>query len=162
MAASKKKGTEKKRKRRPRSLARRNAKIIFRILPFIVPPLITVFMYTLLHTRTNIVALPIEDLRDQRAELVKRNDALRIKIEQLQAPRRIEAIARQKLGMISPNLWQIIVLDKPVQAPGAAVRLADSPEREESNSLLGKLRQRIFSAGTSAARLSPKAAGQPG
>jgi cell division protein FtsB len=157
------KSAEKKKKRRSKSVTRRNIKYIFRFLPFILPPVITAFIYTWLYTRTNIVALPVEGLRAQKTELMKRNDALRVNIEQLQDPRRIEIIAHEKLGMISPNIWQVIVLDKPVRAPETAVQLADSPVQPQPSGFVGSLRENVFSGDdASAAQISTQAAGQPG
>jgi cell division protein FtsB len=133
---------DRRKKKRSRSLARKNLKQSLKLLPFLLPAIFTAFIYTWLYTRTNIVALPIEGLRDERANLVKQNDSLRLKIEQLQAPYRIEAIARNKLGMISPEVWQVVVLDKPVRAPERAAQMAAKAQPRKSNGLLGSLRVR--------------------
>jgi len=119
--ASKQKSPKKQRKRRPKIVIRRNLKVWLRFLPFIAPIVITAFIYAWQHTRTHIVGLPIEDLRDRKKELAKQNDSIRLRIEQLQAPARIESIARKKLGMISPEKWQVIALDQPARPPEAAV-----------------------------------------
>lgn len=159
MKTSPKAGPEKRKKRRQRNLVRKNLRQSFQALPFIVPLIATAFIYTWLYTRTNIIALPIEGLRVEKVNLLKHNDTLRLNIEQLQAPHRIEAIARKKLGMISPEIWQVVVLDKPVRAPQAAVQLAGAAEPLESDRLLGSLR--APDAGPSA-RVSPQDSGQPG
>lgn len=110
----------KKRKRRPRSITRRNLKNLLRFLPVIAPLLITAFIYTWQHTRMSIVGAPVEGLRADRTDLIKHNDSIRLRIEQLQAPARIETIAREKLGMVSPEKWQVVTLDHPTQPPEAA------------------------------------------
>jgi cell division protein FtsB len=135
-----KKSPDRRKKRRSRSFARKNLKQSLRLLPFLLPAIFTAFIYTWLYTRTNIVALPIEGLRNEKASLLKHNDSLRLKIEQLQAPYRIEAIARNKLGMISPEVWQVVVLDKPVRAPERAAQMAANAQPLKSNGLLGSLR----------------------
>jgi len=119
--ASKDKGSKKSRRRRPKSVMKRNLHMWLRFLPFTAPIVITAFLYAWQHTRTHIVGLPIEDLRDKREELTKQNDSIRLRIEQLQAPARIESIARKKLGMISPEKWQVIALDQSERPPEPAV-----------------------------------------
>ncbi|UCD58699.1 MAG: cell division protein FtsL [Candidatus Hydrogenedentota bacterium] len=110
-----------KKKRRPRSVARRNLKNSLRFLPITALLIMTAFIYAWQHTRMNIVGLPIESLRAKKADLVKQNDSIRLRIERLQAPARIESIAREKLGMISPERWQVVALDGPMQPPDEAV-----------------------------------------
>lgn len=128
--APKEQNRKKKKRRRPKSVTRRNLKTWLRHLPIIAPIVMTAFIYTWQHTRMNIVGLPIEDLRVKKKELAKQNDSIRLRIEQLQAPARIESIARKKLGMISPEKWQVIALDHPVRPPEAAV---ETDRRADSN-----------------------------
>jgi len=149
----------KKKKRRPKSLVLKNLRQIIQIAPFLFPIIVTAFTYSWLYTRTNIVAHPIEGLRSRKVNLMKRNDALHLSIEQLQAPQRIEAIAREKLGMISPERWQVVVLDKPVRAPEAAVQMA-APAPQEWRGLPGLFFR--LSAGLPAAQASPQTTEQPG
>lgn len=111
---------KKKKRRRPKSLIRRNLKTWLRFFPFLAPLIVTAFAYTWLHTRLNIVTLPIQNLRAKKTYLIKQNDSIRVSIERLQAPDRIESIARTKLGMVSPEKWQIVAIDEPLQTPTAA------------------------------------------
>ena len=125
--ASKEKSRTKK--RRTKSITRRNLKNWLRLLPVIAPIVTTAFIYTWQHTRMTIVGLPIEELRAKKDELTRQNDSIRLHIERLQAPARIESIARKKLGMISPETWQVIALEQPVRPPrtvGETYRRADS------------------------------------
>lgn len=108
-----------RKKRRPKSIAARNLKSSLRYIPFIAPIAITAFIYAWLHTRMNIVGLPIESLRARKRDLIKQNDSIRLRIEQLQAPARVESIAREKLGMVSPESWQVVAVDEPTRPPGA-------------------------------------------
>lgn len=117
--SEKKKG--RKKKRRASNAARHNLKNMLRFLPLIAPLTITAFIYMWQHTRINIVGLPLETLRAKKVELVKQNDSFRLRIEQLQAPARIESIAREKLGMISPQKYQLVALDEPMQPPEGTV-----------------------------------------
>ena len=128
--ASKEKGRKPKKKRRPKSATLRNLKNWLRFLPIIAPIVMTAFIYTWQHTRMNIVGLPIENLRAQERELLRQNDSIRLRIERLQAPARIESIARKKLGMISPGKWQVIALDQPARPP---VRVIETDPRADYN-----------------------------
>jgi len=117
-----------KKKRRSKSKSRRNLRQFLRFLPIVAPLILTAFIYMWQHTRMNIVSISIEKLRAKRRDLIKQNDSIRVRIEQLQAPTRIELIAREKLGMISPEKRHIIPLDEPFQPPRRAVestRLVD-------------------------------------
>lgn len=120
----------------------------------IAPLIVTAFIYAWQYTRINIVAQPIEKLRAERRDFIKHNDSLRLRIEQLQAPARIESIARDKLGMISPEKWQVVALDEPIRPPEAILE-TDSEVREiaapvrTSTLLFGFLKKRgIFSSGS--------------
>ena len=104
-------------KRRSRGSARPNLRAILPFLPILGPPVITAFIYMWLYTHMNIISIPTKDLRDQREKLIKHNDSIRLRVEQLQAPARIESIAREKLGMISPQEYRLVALDEPMQPP---------------------------------------------
>jgi len=124
----------------------RNLKHWLRFLPWVAPILITAFTYAWLYTRINIVALPIERLRARKTDLVKQNESIRLRIEKLQAPARIESIAREKLGMLSPQKWQVVALDEPIQPPDQTEGAAPRPEHavaseRESTRLFGFLKK---------------------
>ncbi len=117
MAQTESAPNRKKKRRRPKSLIRRNLKNWLRFSPFLTPLIVTAFVYMWLHTRLNIVTLPIQNLRAKKTYLIKQNDSIRVSIERLQAPDRIESIARTKLGMVSPEKWQVVALEEPLQEP---------------------------------------------
>jgi cell division protein FtsB len=140
------KSSQRRRKRRSKSVIMRNLRKPLRYLPWIAPFLITAFIYAWLYTRINIVGLPIEPLRAQKRDLVKQNESIRLRIEQLQAPARIESIARAKLGMLSPQKWQVVALDEPMQPPDETGGAAQKPghglaSNRESVRLFGFLKK---------------------
>lgn len=138
MSANRKENTRKK-KRRPKNSQRQILKKTLRFLPFLAPLLLTAFLYAWLYTRMNIVGLPIEELRDTKRNLIKQNESIHLRIEQLQAPARIESIARNKLGMVSLEKWQVVALDEPLQppdeeAPEQRGRASENPSSQKHSS----------------------------
>jgi len=127
---------KKKKKRRSRSAARKSLKSLLPYLPFVAPIVITLFIYMWLHTRMNIIGMPTKRLRDQKKELIKQNDYLLLRIEELQAPARIEAIARRKLGMITPQEYRLVALDEPMQPP-EGVSAGPRPEENKMQANTG-------------------------
>ena len=58
----------------------------------------------------------IERLRDLHAKLVQENKALRLEAGQLRSLRRVEEIARTRLGMVTPQPGQVILIPElPIQ-----------------------------------------------
>lgn len=112
-----KKRKKKSKKRRSRSTAAVNLKAVIPFLPFAAPPLITAVIYMWLYTSMNIASIPTRELREHKAKLIKENDSIRLRIQELQAPARIEPIARNKLGMISPQEYRLVALDEPILPP---------------------------------------------
>ncbi len=131
----------KKKKRRARSMARRNVKEALRFLPMVAPLIITAFIFMWQNTRTNIDSMPVEQLQAKKRKLTKQNDTIRLRIEVLQAPKRIESIAREKLGMISPQQYRLIALEEPIRSPGPAARGNPGIER---NAQAGKKSEGLF------------------
>jgi hypothetical protein len=119
------------------------------------------------HTRINIISLSIEKLRSKKQDMVKQNDSIHLRIEQLQAPARIESIARKKLGMISPQKRHVIALDdllQPLEQVVERNQLVDQKlsSRQESAGLFEFLKKRGSSANTSQEHSSTEADNQPG
>jgi cell division protein FtsL len=72
--------------------------------------------YVWQHTRVVRTAYAIEGLRETRAALVQENKALRLEIGQLRALKRVEEIARTRLGMVTPRAGQIVLVpEAPIQ-----------------------------------------------
>ncbi len=115
-----KKNRKRKKKRNARNTARRSLKTLLPFLPFIAPVVATAFIYMWIYTSMNITAMPITELRKTRKELIKHNDSTRLRISELEASGRIESIAREKLGMISPEDYRVVALDESMLPPGDA------------------------------------------
>ena len=121
MSQSPKKSRKKrKRQRKAGATVRHSLKPLLPYLPFIAPIAVTAFAYMWIYTDMNIKAMPITKLKEQARELRERNDSIRHRIEELQAPGRIESIAQEKLGMITPEEYRVVVLDEPMWPPGIA------------------------------------------
>ncbi len=69
-----------------------------------------VLLYVWLHTHVLREAYAIEQLREEHARLVQGNKSLRLEIGQLRSLRRVEDIARTKLGMVTPKPGQVQVI----------------------------------------------------
>jgi cell division protein FtsL len=58
----------------------------------------------------------IERLREEHAKLVQENKVLRLEAGQLRSLRRVEEIARTRLGMVTPKAGQVILIpESPIQ-----------------------------------------------
>jgi len=58
----------------------------------------------------------IERLREMHAKLVQENKALRLEAGQLRSLRRVEEIARTRLGMVTPKPGQVVLIpESPIQ-----------------------------------------------
>jgi cell division protein FtsL len=69
-----------------------------------------VLLYVWLHTHVLREAYAVERLREAHAELVQENKSLRLEIGQLRSLRRVEEIARTRLGMVAPKPGQVLVI----------------------------------------------------
>lgn len=123
---AKKTSKKAKKKRRSNNVARKHLKALLPYLPYIMPIILTAFIYMWIYTSMNIYAMPIGELIQEKNEIVKYNDTIRLRIEELQAPERIDEIARKRLGMISPAGYRMIALDEPMRPP-AIVRVEQRP-----------------------------------
>jgi cell division protein FtsL len=52
----------------------------------------------------------IEGLREEQAALVQENKALKLELGQLRSLKRVEEIARQRLGMVTPKPGQVVLI----------------------------------------------------
>ena len=69
-----------------------------------------VLLYVWLHTHVLREGYAIEGLRVEHATLVQGNKSLRLEIGQLRSLRRVEEIARTRLGMVTPKPGQVQVI----------------------------------------------------
>ncbi|MBI2562220.1 MAG: cell division protein FtsL, partial [candidate division NC10 bacterium] len=56
----------------------------------------------------------VERLRERQAALVQENKGLRLELGQIRSLRRVEDIARRRLGMVGPKPGQVVVIPEPV------------------------------------------------
>jgi len=110
-----------KKKRRTNNAAQKYLKALLPYLPYLAPIIVTAFIYMWIYTSVNIDSMPIAQLKQQKEELIKHNDSIKFRIEELQAPEQIDKVAREELGMISPEGYRTIALDEPMRPPGIAL-----------------------------------------
>jgi cell division protein FtsL len=55
----------------------------------------------------------IERLREQQSALVQGNKELKLELGKLRSMRRVEEIARTRLGMVSPQAGQVTIIQEP-------------------------------------------------
>jgi len=71
--------------------------------------------------RVNVIraGYELEQLKKEKARLVKLNDMLKIEVATLSAPGRIERIATSRLGMKTPGELQVVLVKRIDRGPGA-------------------------------------------
>ena len=73
----------------------------------------------------------VEQMQQQRGEEEEINRHLRLEIETLKSPKRIEALATERLHLVTPETGSAIIIERgvPADAPSAAVvaRAAEKP-----------------------------------
>jgi hypothetical protein len=78
--------------------------------------------YVYQHFRCIDLSFQFEDLKAQHTKMSALNSELRLEIEGLRDPRRIDVIARRQLGLTEPLPTQVQEYDPPAGAEVAAVR----------------------------------------
>lgn len=72
--------------------------------------------YVWQHTQVVRLGYEIERLRETRAVLEQERKALRLEMGQLRSLRRVEEIARTRLGMVTPKPGQVVLIpEAPIQ-----------------------------------------------
>ena len=86
--------------------------------------LIAVFLmfYVYQHFRCIDLSFQLEDLKGRQTKMSAFNSELRLEIEGLRDPRRIDVIARRQLGLTEPLPTQVQEYDAPTGAEVASVR----------------------------------------
>ena len=86
--------------------------------------LIAVFLmfYVYQHFRCIDLSFQLEDLKARQTKMSALNSELRLEIEGLRDPRRIDVIARRQLGLTEPLPTQVQEYDTPSGAEVASVR----------------------------------------
>ena len=85
---------------------------------------IAVFLmfYVYQHFRCIDLSFQLEDMRAKQTKMSALNSELRLEIEGLRDPRRIDVIARRQLGLTEPLPTQVQEYDAPSDSEVAAVR----------------------------------------
>jgi cell division protein FtsL len=79
-------------------------------------------MYVYQHFQCIDLSFQLEDLKARQTQCMALNSELRLEIEGLRDPRRIDVIARRQLGLTEPLPTQVQEYDAPDGAEVAAVR----------------------------------------
>jgi cell division protein FtsL len=83
-------------------------------------------MYIYQHFQCIDLSFQLEDLKSRQTQSMALNSELRLEIEGLRDPRRIDVIARRQLGLTQPMPTQVQEYDAPSGAEVAAARSARS------------------------------------
>lgn len=75
--------------------------------------LLAALFYVWQHTSVVRLGYEVERLRERQAALVQENKGLRLELGQLRSLRRVEEIARQRLGMVTPKPGQVVLIPEP-------------------------------------------------
>ena len=79
-------------------------------------------LYIYQHFRCIDLSFQLEDMRARQTKISALNSELRLEIEGLRDPRRIDVIARRQLGLTEPLPTQVQEYESPAGAEVAAVR----------------------------------------
>jgi cell division protein FtsL len=90
------------------------------VLGAIVATFLMLYVYQ--HFRCIDLSFQLEDLKSKQTQLASLNSELRLEIEGLRDPQRIDVIARRHLGLTEPLPTQVQEYDTPGGAEVAAVR----------------------------------------
>ena len=82
--------------------------------------------YVYQHFRCIDLSFQLEDLKSRQTKMSALNSELRLEIEGLRDPRRIDVIARRQLGLTAPVPGQVAPMDLPPNAVVAEARPAFS------------------------------------
>ena len=83
-------------------------------------------VYIYQHFRCIDLSFQLEDLKTKQSEATSLNSGLRLEIEGLRDPKRIDTIARRQLGLTEPLPTQVQDYDAPSGAEVAAARYVRS------------------------------------
>jgi cell division protein FtsL len=83
---------------------------------------VVLMFYVYQHFRCIDLSFQLEDLKARQTKMSALNSELRLEIEGLRDPRRIDMIARRQLGLTEPLPTQVQEYDAPADAEVASVR----------------------------------------
>jgi cell division protein FtsL len=85
---------------------------LFALVLSFLPVALGVFIYLWPHMHLVRVAYEMHEVQMEERALIQENVRLRVEIASLRSPKRIDQIARQKLGLITPQNDQIILVKR--------------------------------------------------
>jgi cell division protein FtsB len=88
-------------------------------------------LYVYQHFRCIDLSFQLEDLKARQTKMAALNSELRLEIEGLRDPRRIDVIARHQLGLTEPLPTQVQEFEPPADAEVAAVRYVRANRAQE-------------------------------
>ena len=88
-------------------------------------------LYIFQHFRCIDLSFQLEDLRAQQSRAAETNAELKLEIETLRNPGRIDAIAHRSLGLTQPLPGQIHEYDAPIGAQAVEARLVRASRRSQ-------------------------------
>jgi len=87
------------------------------VLLQLLPPLVAVTLFVgvgLMHVTSRVlvvgVGYELSRLEQENHDLLRQNDALRVELAALKNPARLERVAREQLGMVSPPAGAVITV----------------------------------------------------
>ncbi len=91
----------------------------------IVAGVLLVFVFV--WERVDVVRLgyQIERLKSQKVLLERERDQLQVKFSALMAPERIAKVATEKLGLVSPQQGQVLMVHQPGETPSPSLPPVD-------------------------------------
>jgi cell division protein FtsL len=72
--------------------------------------LVGALLYVWQHIHVVRLGYEIEQLRERQSALVQENKTLRLELGQLRSLKRVEQIARKRLGMVTPKPGQVVLV----------------------------------------------------
>ena len=88
---------------------------------------VVIFLYAWQHFQCIQLNYQVESLKSRQAQMTELHRQLTLEAASLRAPERIDAIARQQLGMMAPAADQLQPYEAPSDPILAQVRATDSP-----------------------------------
>ena len=95
---------------------RRKRKLVAEMKPILLVGgvlLLGLLFYVWQHVQVVRLGYQVERLREAQATLIQEGKGLRVELGRLRSLKRVEELARHKLGMVNPVPGQIILIEEP-------------------------------------------------
>ncbi len=94
---------------------RRRVRDLLRIVLWVLPVALALLLYISVHLAVLDEAYAIQSLEGRLHELARQERQLRLEAAYLESPPRVERRAREELGMVPPELEQVVFWDEIVE-----------------------------------------------